>query len=168
MSFDIGQTILCNHIDRFGNTYTDPSQIDRCPKCHGKGDYYDLVWNATSGEVSKVEDLSLLQELAVKAVLTSKGDNIYHPSYGTAITDSVAAPSSSVDAVARLIEQQVVQALGGVRFRQDQQLEIGQVMTDDELIRAISGIEVEIIDERTLKVVLSIIAESGSTSTFTI
>lgn len=168
MSFDIGKTIPCDHVDRYGNTYHSPERINLCPKCAGSNEYYDFVWSVVSGDVELVEDNPLLQELCVKAVITAKGDNIFHPSYGTSIVDSVGAPSSSIEAVARLVEREIVKGIGAVRFRQDQQLELGQEMSDDELLHSLDGIEIGIADERTLSVTLRIIAESGRSLVFTI
>lgn len=105
--------------------------------------------------------MDLLVELVVKAVLTEIKDNIFHPNYGTAIYTSVAAPSSSVESVARLVEQQVAKAVGGVRFRQDELLQLGIEMSDDELIYALQGLDVRILDARMLKVTMAIIADSG-------
>jgi len=161
VSFDIGKTIRCDHIDRAGNSYNTPELVDRCPKCAGAEEYYDFEWKVTDGDVDQVDDVDLLVELVVKAVLTEINDNIFHPNFGTAIYTSVAAPSSSVEAVARLVERQVAKAVGGIRFRQDQLLELGVEMSDDELVYALQGLDVRIVDERTIKISMIVVAESG-------
>ena len=161
MSFDIGKMVDCDHIDREGNSYNTPVLVNGCPKCAGRLEYYDFYWKPTDGNIEQVEDVDLLVELVVKAVLTSIGDNIFHPRFGTSIYTSVAAPSTSIEAVTRLIEQQVTKAVGGVRFRQNQLLELGIEMSDDELVYALQGLDVRMADERTLSVTMMVIAESG-------
>lgn len=161
MSFDIGKMIQCDHVDRYGNSYNTPALVDRCPKCAGSLEYYDFEWQITDGNIAQVVDINLLVELVVKAVLTEIKDNIFHPNYGTVIYTSVAAPASSVEAVARLVEQQVSKAVGGVRFRQDELLQLGVEISDDELIYALQGLDVRILDARTLKITMAVIAESG-------
>lgn len=168
MSFDIGQTVLCDHVDRYGDSYNTPERLSMCPKCAGSLEYYDFSWTVVSGDLYLVEDNPLLQELCIKAVMTEKGSNILHPNYGTSISSSVGATSASVEAVARLVEREIIRAVGSVRFRQDQQLELGQEMTDDELIHSLEGIDMRIRDERTLQVTLHIVAESGVMLTFVI
>lgn len=168
MSFDIGQTVKCNHVDKYGNSYTAPDKVTMCPKCAGTGEYYDFVWKVTDGNVDQVRDNPLLQELVVKGVMTGKGENKFHPEYGTSITSSVGVPMASAEAVIRLFEREIAKALGGIRIRQNQQLEIGQEMSDDELIHSIENLDVRLIDERTVNATMTIIAESAKSLTFTI
>lgn len=168
MSFDIGQTVPCDHTDRYGNIYNTPETINLCPKCGGLEEYYDFVWKVADGNIDLVDDNPLLQELVIKAVLTEKEDNIFHPNYGTSIYASVAAPSTSIEAVARLVEREVAKAVGGVRFRQDQQMQLGQQVTDDELIYSVEGLDLRIVDERSLAITLMVIAESGRSLTIVI
>lgn len=161
MSFDIGKMIDCDHIDRYGNNFNDPTLVNSCPKCAGRLEYYDFYWQPTDGNIEQVVNVDLLLELVVKAVLTEIKENIFHPGYGTSIHTSVAAPSSSIEAVTRLVEQQIAKAVGGVRFRQNQLLELGIEMSDDELIYALRGLDVRLADARTLSITMAVIAESG-------
>lgn len=161
MSFDIGKMVACDHIDRLGNSYNTPALVAGCPKCAGKLEYYDFYWKPTDGNIEQVVDVDLLVELIVKAVLTEISDNIFHPNFGTSIATSIAAPSSSIEAVTRLISQQVTKAVGGIRYRQNQMLELGVEMSDDELVFALQGLDVRMVDERTLSVTMMVIAESG-------
>ena len=173
MSFDIGKTIQCDHIDYTGKFWGEQDasgkyiKISGCPKCLGRGYYYDLEWNSADGNVTQVEDLELLQELCVKAILTKIKSNKFHPEYGTSIYDAIATVSST-DYMARLLETEIEKAFGYLRYRQEMQLQVGQEMSDDELIYSVPHIDFQFIDERTLKVIMDIVAESGKDITFEI
>ena len=161
MSFDIGQRIRCNHIDYTGKYWGNPSEIDGCPKCKGVGEYYDVEWNASTGSIAQVENLDLLEELVMKAVMTEIGDNRFHPEYGTSIVNSIANVASA-ESVARTVEAEVGRALGQIYLRQQQQIQLGQDMSDDELIYRVDKIETRVVDPRTLTVTVSIVTESGN------
>jgi hypothetical protein len=176
MSFDIGQRLICNHLD---NNIDYTNNIPTCPKCLGMNNfkdqnyidqyyYYDADWSFVDGSLIKVEDLPLLQELCLKAIVTVKGNCTFHPEFGTSITTSVAATTVSFEAVQRLIEKEVNVAMAGLQMRQDLQISLGQTLTDDERIYTVNKIETIFIDERTLSVNLYITTESGKDLTFSV
>ena len=166
MSYDIGMTVTCDHEDRYGTVYTG-ANIAFCPKCNGTGEYYDMVWNLNNGNIRPVERLPLLEELVVKGVMTIKGENPFHPAYGTSIVKSVGSPLSSPQAVTRLIEQEVSESLAAIRSRQNQQMAIGQYMSKDEVIYSITQLNTAMVDARTMRVTMDVVAESGRTITIT-
>lgn len=167
MSFDIGKTIQCNHIDWTGKSWATSNLISGCPKCGGWGTYYDFEWNEADGSVRTVIGLNLLQEFVVKAVITIKGTNPFHPEYGTAISDSVAALATE-SYVKRMVEHEVAAALGQVYLRQQMQQQAGQELSEDELIYEIAKVVLRFIDERTISIYLSIVTESGREIEFTV
>lgn len=160
MSFDIGKTIACNHVDNLGYYWGDPDEVTGCPKCRGANEYYDLAWNIGLGEPDYVEDLTLLMELTLKAVLTQVGDNMFHPNYGTSIMGSI-ANLKTIETVARTLETEIAKALAALYLRQQQQIQLGQEMSDDELINRIDKVETVVRDPRTLNVEVIVVAESG-------
>lgn len=160
MSFDIGKTIGCNHVDNFGYYWGNPDEIEGCPKCRGANEYYDLAWDIGLGEPDYVEDLTLLMELTLKGVLTQAGDNRFHPNYGTSIMGSI-ANLRTVETVARTLETEIARALAALYLRQQQQIQLGQDMSDDELVHRIDKVETVVRDPRTLNVEVIIVAESG-------
>ena len=160
MSFDVGGMVMCDHVDRYGKTYSG-DELYLCPKCFGAGEYYDLSWSIVNGAINPIVDLTLLEELVVKGVLTIKGENPFHPVYGTSIMESIGVPLASPMSVTRLIEQEVSDSLAGVRARQKQQTSVGQYMSQDELIYAVSNLKVVVTDPRTIRVDMTIVAESG-------
>jgi len=164
VSFDIGKTIACDHIDNLGYYWGDPDEVEGCPKCRGTKEYYDLAWNIGLGEPYYVEDLTLLQELTLKAVLTQIGDNKFHPNYGTSIMGSI-ANLRTVESVARTLETEIAKALAALYLRQQQQIQLGQDMSDDELINRIDKVETVVSDPRTLNVEVIVVAESGNDTT---
>lgn len=160
MSFDIGKTIACNHVDHLGYYWGNPGEVEGCPKCRGANEYYDLAWNIGLGEPDFVEDLTLLSELTLKAVLTEIGDNKFHPNYGTSIMGSI-ANLRTVETVARTLETEIAKAMASLYLRQQQQIQLGQEMSDDELINRIDKVETVVRDPRTLNVEVIIVAESA-------
>jgi len=166
MTYDLGQRVTCNHLDRYNNDYkTNPTA---CPKCLGSNYYYDLLWSEVDGNIIQVINLPLLQELCLKAVLTELGNSTFHPEYGTSIYSSVANATSSFESVKRIIEREVGVALAGLKGRQDLQIALTQTLTDDERIYELNQIEVKFIDERTLNVNLYITTESGKDLVFAV
>jgi len=165
MSFDIGKTVVCDHVDYTGKSWKDPSIVTGCPKCLGLGTYYDFEWNEADGSVKEVTGLSLLQELTLKAVLTLKESNKFHPEYGTGISDSVAAIITE-ESIRRMVEYEVGAALGQLHIRQQMQQQLGQEMSDDELIYEVADLVLRFVDERTITIYISIVTESGRTVTF--
>ncbi len=167
MSFDIGKMVLCNHLDYTGKYWGSADEIEGCPKCTGAGEYYDISWGPMPGDMTQVVNLALLEELVKKAILTEIGDNEFHPEYGTSIVSSIGS-ASYVEAISRVIEMEVGKALGQLYLRQQQQLQLGQNMSEDELIYKVARSDVRIVDERTLLVYLTIVAESGRELTIAI
>jgi len=167
MSFDIGKTIPCDHVDNLGHYWGSADEIEGCPKCRGASEYYDLSWNVGTGDAVHVEDLDLLEELTLKAVLTQVADNKFHPNYGTSIMGSI-ANLRTVESVARTLETEIARALGQLYLRQQQQIQLGQDMTDDELVHSIDKIETRVVDPRTLYIEVIVVARSGRSATVTI
>ncbi len=160
MSFDTGSTQRCDHIDYTGYYWGNVNEVSACPKCHGSDDYYDYTFENGTGNAKHIVEAILLEELTVKAVLTIKGDNIFHPSFGTSISNSI-GDQSNLETVSRIIETEVQQTLGAFYLRQRQQLQLGQVMSDDELIYMVDQIVSRVIDPRILHISVTVIAESG-------
>ena len=160
MSFDIGKTLQCNHVDYDGTYWGTPEKLNGCPKCRGTGKYYDLVWDIGGGEAVQVSELDLLQELTLKAVLTSIGSNKFHPNYGTSLVESI-ANLVTVESVARTAEQEIGRALGQLYLRQQEQLRLGQPMDVDELIYQVDKLDLRIVNEMTLNIDVTITTEGG-------
>jgi len=160
MSFDTGSTQRCDHTDYAGYYWGAINEISACPKCHGTETYYDFTFDNSTGNAKRIIDTNLLEELTIKAILTIKGDNIFHTSFGTSIGSSI-GNQSNLETVSRIIETEVEQALGLLYLRQRQQLQLGQVMSADELIYRIDQIVSRVIDPRSLYVNVTVVAESG-------
>ena len=103
----------------------------------------------------------MLKELTLKAVLTQVGDNKFHPNYGTSIMGSI-ANLRTVESVARTLETEIAKALASLYLRQQQQMQLGQEMSDDELIKRIDKVETIVRDPRTLNVEVIVVAESDN------
>lgn len=167
MSFDVGKTLQCNHVDYDGTYWGTPEKLSGCPKCRGTSKYYDLAWDIGGGEALQVSTLDLLQELTLKATLTQVGSNKFHPNYGTSLVNSI-ANLSTVESVARTAELEIGRALGQLYLRQQEQLRMGQPMDVDELIYQVDKLDLKIVDERTLRIDVTITTEGGKETTVVI
>ncbi len=167
MSFDVGKTIVCDHIDYTGKSWGAANEIMGCPKCLGQESYYDISFSSASGAVNKVEGVDLLEELVMKVVLTGVGDNPFHLEYGTSIRDSIGA-LNSYESFARVIEFEIERGSSLLYLNQQLQLQLGQTMSDDELIHSIGNIQLDFVTERLLKIRMQVVAESGKDIEFVV
>lgn len=165
MSFDIGKSIECDHRDYDDDGNLVAYDLDSCPKCLGKGYYYDF--NLVSGNVEKVENLDLLEELAVKYVLTEQGTDRLNKSFGTNLLKILGEPGhSTFEALRRRLEREVVEALSVLRLRQIQQQETGQEVTDEEALARIDAVDVRFVEPRNLEVEVVLTNKAGQTVHF--
>lgn len=90
----------------FKVSYTaDPRQCLRCSATRVENDWaFDI-----SGQAFLIENEDLLHQAAVKIVFTEKGSNIYHPFYGTTITQQIG--NKAINSVANAINEDVRRAL---------------------------------------------------------
>lgn len=128
MSFGLGRIRTpCSHVE-LGVVYEDGVG---CPRCHGTNEYYDFEWSSQSGDVQAVEDMELLSSLTRKAILTSQATAVFHPEYGTRLSEYVGIVANNVY-IQAVAEMEVVRACAGVMTRQKQQLASGQTLSTSE------------------------------------
>jgi phage baseplate assembly protein W len=83
----------------------DPRRCLRCASSRIENDWaFDL-----SGQVFLIENEDLLHQAAVKIIFTEKGSNIYHPFYGTTLTQQIG--NKAINSVANSINEDVRRAL---------------------------------------------------------
>lgn len=117
----------------FKVTYSVPPQ--RCLRCGGT--FIENDWRFTlQGDVIFIEDENLLQQAALKILLTRRGSNAYHTWYGTELMSRIG--SKAVGAVAALVKDDVVQALNRMQTAQETQARYQQVTPKERLYRVAS------------------------------
>jgi len=164
MSYDIGQTIVCDHTDLNDLGELTTFDIDSCPKCLGTGYYYDFVF--INGQVPTVENEELLEEQVAKHVLTSRGTSIYSD-LGTKLLDYLAMPGSvSFTILKRRVEGEIREALSRFYLIQRSQEDNGQSVTDRETLYKIDSIEASLRSPRQLTVEVVLTNRAGRTVLF--
>ena len=110
---------------------------ERCPRCQAtyvENDYrFDL-----EGNVITIQNEDLLYQACLKALLTLRGSNPYHPAYGSLIMSRVGRKRMATSAV--LIQEDVMNCLSRVGSVQQQQGRYQQVKDRERLyqIKAVS------------------------------
>lgn len=112
-------------------TYTTLGE--QCPRC--RGTFVENDWRFDpQGEVILIDNENLLYQACLKALLTVKGSNVFHPAYGASITNRIG--SKLVGAALLQIQEDVRSALLSVQAVQSKQQRY-QVVTDKERLYAI-------------------------------
>lgn len=106
---------------------------EQCPRCRGTFVENDWRFNP-QGEVILIDNENLLYQACMKALLTVKGSNVFHPFYGASILDRIG--SKLVGGVLLQIQEDVRAALQNVRVVQSKQQQY-QIVTDKERLYAI-------------------------------
>ena len=117
-------------------TYT--STPERCRRCRATYVENDWRFNA-DGEVLTVRDENLLYQACLKAILTVRNSNPYHPAYGSKITTRVGQKMTGTAAM--LIRQDVQAALEQVKALQAGQRKY-QSVTNREMLYNIKNVDV--------------------------
>ena len=120
----------------FKVTYASPG--DRCPRC--RATFVENDWRFdVPGNLVEITDENLLYQAALKMLLTRKGTNPYHPTYGATLMDRIGA--KAVGATAMLIQEDVRAALSRMQTIQTQQAKFQQVSLKERLY-AVLAVEV--------------------------
>lgn len=105
---------------------------ERCPRCQAtyvENDYrFDL-----EGQIRIIQNEDLLYQTCLKAILTLKGSNPYHPGYGSSVMSRVGRKSTQASAAR--IREDVINALSQVQGVQSQQRKYQQVKDRERLYR---------------------------------
>jgi len=117
-------------------TYVSPPDV--CPRCQGTYVENDYRFN-TEGGVILVKDNNLLYQMCLKAILTEKGSNPYHPGYGCTLLSRIGAKRTST--VASAMKDDVNAALLRAQDIQTQQRKY-QLVSAKETLYAVNGVDV--------------------------
>lgn len=120
----------------FKVTYSVPPQ--RCLRC--RATFVENDWRfSISGDVVLVEDENLLQQAALKILLTRRGSNPYHSWYGSLLMSRTG--HKAIGAVATLLQEDVQNALAKLQEAQTHQARYQRVSLKEKLYR-VASIEV--------------------------
>lgn len=117
---------------------TYPAPASRCPRCAGTRIENDWQFDI-SGEPIFIEDENLLNQAALKIILTERGSNPYHPEYGSSLINRIG--SKVVGAVTQQLREDVLAALNQMRIQQREQARYQRVSPKERLY-SINAVEV--------------------------
>lgn len=118
---------------------TYATQGEQCPRC--RGTFVENDWRFDpQGDVILIDNENLLYQACLKALLTVKGSNPFHPFYGSSILDRIG--SKLVGGVLLQIQEDVRAALQNVRAVQSKQQQY-QIVTDKERLYAVLAANVK-------------------------
>ena len=122
----------------------------------------DIVFSSL-GEIQTVSGLDKLKQDVAKVLLTEIGANVYHPWYGSELTDSVIGGIADVSLTTQNAESTINEALENLAALQMQQRS-QQNVTPQETIGAIKEIKVtrEPSDPRLWTVSVTVLSRSLS------
>jgi phage baseplate assembly protein W len=114
----------------------------RCLRCRGTGVENDYRFTADAqtglpaGSIFMVQNEDLLYQAALKIILTVRGSNPFHPSYGSTVLSRVG--SKSLTATAAAINQDVRRALSILQQTQQSQARVQKVTAREQLYNILS------------------------------
>lgn len=131
----------------FKVTYAAPPE--QCPRCRATYVENDMRFDP-QGELVLIDNENLLYQACMKALLTRKGSNDYHPAYGSTIMDRVG--TKFLGATTMLLQEDVRAALLRVQKVQNEQAKY-QAVTSKERFYALKNVQVTPGDDPTTALV---------------
>jgi len=135
MSKDVKYFNACNHTVG-GKTY----DISICPKCAGKGWYFDIYFDKT-GEVVVSEDEIKLQQEMLKVVIEHKNSNLFHEKWGSLLYKLIGTKNSQITKNrVQVLARQAVEYLQKI---QKTEYKENQTLNDKEIIANVISVDVK-------------------------
>ena len=90
MSRDVKFLNACNHV--VGNkTY----ERELCPKCYGKGYYFDIYFNNEGEAITSENEIKLQQEM-LKVIIDHRFDNLFHEDWGSQLHNLIGSKNNTI------------------------------------------------------------------------
>lgn len=131
----------------FKLTYAAPPE--QCPRCRATYVENDMRFDPQGGLVL-IDNENLLYQACMKAMLTRKGSNAYHPAYGSTIMDRIG--TKFLGATAMMLQEDVRAALLRVQKVQNEQAKY-QAVTSKERFYSLNSVQVTPGDDPTTALV---------------
>lgn len=138
MSTDVKMFCQCDH-------YANHKQYnyEMCPKCQGKGYYYDITFDFSGNPVLATGTIKLQQEM-LKIINDVKGNNRYFPDWGSTVHDIIGSKITNMPAAK--CEIAVRMSLEYLKLLQLAQNETYGNMTQDEIMLDVDNIVITQFD----------------------
>lgn len=132
MSVDVKLFNMCDHYT--GNKQYKP---ELCPKCGGKGYYYDIFFDQAGKPQLTTGSIKLQQEM-LKMINDIKGDNVFFPRWGSELHNLVGQKITKTPGIkAKWMVVQCLEYLRTLQLVANKQFEN---LTDDEILLGIEQI----------------------------
>lgn len=156
MSRDVKMFTACNH---FVNDVYYESQI--CPRCYGKGFYFDIYLDTTGSPILS-ESSSKLQQEVLKIMIENKGDNQFHSEWGLDVNDRLVG-NKNMAFMTTKIELLIRQTLQYLQRVQSGENAVWDNMSQEETLSSIDSIEVLPVGKTGYQVKIKVTNISGQT-----
>ena len=138
MSTDVKYFCMCDH-------YANHKQYnyDMCPKCQGRGYYYDITFDASGNPVLATGTIKLQQEM-LKIINDVRGNNQYFERWGSTIHDIIGTKATNMPKTK--CEMAIRFALEYLRLLQLMENEDYKNMADNEILLDVQSVQVDQYD----------------------
>lgn len=145
----------CNHI-------VDDNLFESrlCPKCYGKGFYFDINFESGKPVLSEGSD-KLMQEI-LKILIEDKGDNIFHPEWGNEVNTRLIG-TKNIEVKRTKLEVMLRNTLDYLRTVQQAEDEEWENMTNEELLGEIELIKVTPVGPTGYNIKIQVVNTAGKT-----
>lgn len=135
MSKDVKMFVACNH-------YVNETayNFDNCPKCYGKGFYFDIYFNE-KGQPELTNGSMKLQQEILKILIEEKGSNKFSPEWGNELFSRIVG-TKNTSIMRTRIELIINETLKYLKSVQENEQETWGNMSSSEIIDTIQYIEV--------------------------
>lgn len=141
----------------FKVTYSVP--VQRCRRCRATYQENDARFDV-SGQIILIDNENLLNQAALKIVLTDRGSNPYSPWYGTTIRSRLG--SKALSSVAAVINEEVRSSLNNLQNVQLEQAKYQEVSFKERLFSVLSVQTLQSNDDPTVFLVDVVIQNASS------
>lgn len=136
-------------------TYAAPPE--QCPRCRATYIENDMRFDP-QGELVLIDNENLLYQACMKALLTRKGSNPYHPAYGSTILDRIG--TKFLGATTVLLQEDVRNALLRVQSIQGEQRKY-QAITNKERFYSLQNVQVTPGEDQTTALISVTVANAS-------
>lgn len=135
MSKDIKIFNACDHIVD-GEKYN----YSICPKCYGKGYYFDVNFD-NNGIIVTTENSIKLQQEMLKVIIDKKYQNVYHPTWGSEFDYVIGSKNININKnKMEVIVRSALEHLKAIQISTNKNF---KNLTDAELLNEIEYIEIK-------------------------
>lgn len=135
MGRDVKFLNACNHIV---NDVTYDIQL--CPKCYGKGYYFDIYFDEKGEAVLSEDEIKLQQEM-LKIIIDHKYDNLFHEEWGSQLHSLIGSKNNEITKnKIKVLARQAMEYLQKVQYTEYKN---NGTLKDTELIKSIESVDVK-------------------------